>query len=157
MLIFYNEMKLLEENYPETLDIMATENIQLALSQLEYYDVHSGFEKVKNAVVRSFLDNQEASLKHHINDRAINLLKMAKQYEMSNQKAILNQITKSVLDEIAVIQAKPNKEILDAAFKSALTGIKEGKMTYEGDLVLPTIKQNIEKTINHYKTMKPDE
>jgi len=150
-------MLLVEENYPESLDIMASENIKLALSQLEYSDVHASFKHIKNAVVKSFLDNQEVNLKHHINDRAINLLKMAKQYEMSNQKAILNQITKNVLDEIAAIQAKPSKEILDAAFKSALTGIKEGRMTYEGDLVMPTIKQKIEKTISHYKNMKPEE
>ena len=150
-------MKLLEENYPESLDIMASENIKLALSQLEYTEVHSGFNSVKNAVIKSFLDNQEVTLKHHINERALNLLKQAKQYEMSNQKAILNQITKTVLDEVASIQAKPTKEILDASFKSALTGIKEGRMAYQGDLVVPSLKQQIEKTINHYKTLKPEE
>ncbi len=157
MLIFYNEIRSLEENVPEELDIMASANIQKAIEQLEYYNIHSSFKEVKNTIIEQFIDTQEINLKHHINDRAINLLKLAKQYEANNQKSILNQISKSVLDEIIAIQANPSKEIIDSAFKAALKGIHDGKMTYEGDIVLPTIKQKVEKTINNYKNMKPEE
>ena len=125
MLIFYNEIKLLEENLPEEMDMMASANIKKALDQLEYYDIHSSFKHIKNAVIRQFLINQEINLKSHVSDRALNLLKLAKQYEVSNQKSILNQISKNVLDEIAAIHAKPSKEILDSAFKSALAEVSD--------------------------------
>lgn len=156
-LIAINEVQSLESNFPEEMDLVASGNIALALQQLEYLDIHSSFKPMKLTLIQQFLGNQEVGLKHHINSRAVNLLKLVKQYEVANQKNILNQITKSVLDEIAAIQRAPSKEILDSSFAAALTGIKNGQMTYEGDLVLPTIKKKIETTINNYKNLKPEE
>lgn len=68
MLIHFNEIALLEENIPEEYDILANNNIQEALEQLEYLQLHSSFKDIKLSLIQKFVDNQEFNLKNHINE-----------------------------------------------------------------------------------------
>lgn len=147
----------MEENVPEEHDIMASDNIKTALEQLEYLQIHSGFKDVKKTLIENFLKNQDEDLQNHIKERTINLLSLAKQYEGQNQRTILNKITSSVKEELNQIEKSPSKEVLEGSFMAALKGIKEGKMSYEGDKVLPLVQSKIKEQLQKYKKMSPEQ
>jgi len=157
MLLFFNEIALLEERIPDEYDQVATQNIKTALGQLEYLQIHSSFKNVKKSLIENFIANQDADLKNHIKDRSLSLLRLAKQYEDNNQRGVLNQFITTVKTELDKIQASPSAEIVESSFQSALKGIKAGKMTYEGDKVLPFIQSKIQENIQSFKKLTPQE
>lgn len=49
------------------------------------------------------------------------------------------------------------KVIKDAAFQSALTGIREGSMTYKNDPLMPILANEITSRVNSYKALSKDD
>ena len=77
--------------------------------------------------------------------------------EKTNQRTILNEIVSEIKLTVDDIQKSPSKEILDASFISALEGIRKGKMSYEGDKVLPKVKEAVDQKIKSFKKMSKEE
>lgn len=48
-------------------------------------------------------------------------------------------------------------DILQAAFRSALIGIRTGEMRYEEDPFLPLLQNEMESRINHFKGLSSEE
>lgn len=153
----WNELKMMHAAFPEEVQDVVNKNMKEALDQFDYLLLHKKFNSVKQQVIETFLQNQELELKQSVKERAHDLLNMAFDYERHNQKSLLDSIVKNVQAELETIQKNPTKEILDASFESALIGIKEGKMSYKNDQVLPFIIKKIQSEVGKFKHLKPEE
>ena len=152
-----NELRMMQSAFPEEIQDLVNKNMKEALDQFDYILLHKKFNSVKQQVVETFLQNQELELKQSVKERAHDLLNMAFDYEKQNQKNLLDSIVRNVQAELEIIQKQPTKEILDASFESALVGIKEGKMSYKNDEVLPHIVKKIRNEVGKFKNLKPEE
>lgn len=154
---FKNELKMMEEAFPEEVQDLVNKNMKEALEQFEYKFLHKKFKAVKEQSIERFLINQELDLKKNIQDRAESLLNQAKGYEEYNQREILTSILKKVQVEVEKLHQKPPQKVVDASFESALTGIREGKMTYKGDEVLALVMTKIKEEVGKFTSLKPEE
>ena len=157
ILTFRNEIEGMQNAVPDDIQNVVSKNMKEALEQFDYLLLHSKFKGVKEQSIQNFLLNQELELKQTIKERAVDLLKMAEEFEINNQKQVLAKIVKRVEDEIDGIQKNPSPQILDAAFEAALNGVKEGKMSYKGDGVLPHVTEFIRNELSKFKGLSPDE
>jgi len=73
------------------------------------------------------------------------ILKATENFEQNNLKNLLNDALQDAMQALEKeVKTVSNKEILDQAFKSAIKGIKSGRMTYENDPLLPLVTQRID-------------
>ena len=82
---------------------------------------------------------------------------MVQDFEKQNQRQLIGSLLKNIQTEIDHIQKNPSKEILEKAFESSLIGLKEGKMNYTNDLVLPSITQKVRSEVAKVKNLNPEE
>ena len=87
------------------------------------------------------------------------MLNSIERYEQSNLKVLLNGISKGALEKVSNSLQDPqtSKVIKEAAFQSALTGIREGSMTYKNDPLMPILSNEINSRVNAYKALSKDE
>ena len=70
---------------------------------------------------------------------------------------MLAKIIRRVEEEVELLQRSPSQEILDAAFEAALNGVREGKMSYKGDRVLPHVVGKIRSEVGKFKSLSAEE
>lgn len=72
---------------------------------------------------------------------------------------LLNGIGTSATEKMLAAFKDPEqkKAIDDAAFQSALKGIASGKMTYEGDPLLPILQSEVENRTSAYANLSSEE
>lgn len=157
VLTFRNEIKMMQDAVPDDIQTLVSKNMKEALEQFDYLLLHKKFKGVKEQSIETFLLNQELDLKQSIKERAVDLLKMAEEFETNNQKQVLNKIIQRVEDEIDAVQKNPSQKILDAAFEAALLGVRDGKMSYQGDAVLPHVIEKIRNEVGKFKGYTPEE
>ena len=152
-----NEVKMMQNAVPDEVPDLVSKNMVEALDQFDYLLLHKKFVSVKQQSIENFLTNQELELKQSVKERAHDLLAMTQDFEKQNQRQLLGSLVKNIQTEIDNIQKNPNKDILDAAFESALIGMKEGKMSYKNDLVLPSVVKKVHSEVAKIKNLKPEE
>lgn len=157
VLTFNNELRMMQDAVPDEVQALVDRNMKEALGQFDFLLLHSKFNAVKQESVRAFLRNQELELKQGVRERAADLLKMAEDYESSNQKQVVARIIASIDEEVAALLAHPPKDVVDAAFDAALTGIKEGRMTYKGDKALEHVLKRVRAETAKFKAMTPEQ
>lgn len=103
--------------------------------------MNAEFDYVKKRALNNFLTNQREVVENHFHTRSNNLLKSVVRYEEANLKKIISNISQEALEEVNKALSDPSKAgaIHDAVFESALTGIREGRMTYANDPLLPML------------------
>ena len=126
---------------------------------MEYVRINKEFDFVKKRAMVNFLTNSRAELEHHFHNRAQNMLTSIERYEQNNLRTLLNGIGKGAVDKIHASMKDPNEsiKIKEAAFQAALTGIRDGVMTYKNDPILPILRQEIDNRVNAYKSLSADE
>ncbi len=126
---------------------------------MEYIRLNTEYEFVKKRALVNFLTNSRVELEGHFHNRAQNMLNSIERYEHNNLKNLLNGISKGALEKVSSSLSDPatSKAIKDAAFQSALSGIREGSMTYKNDPLMPILANEITSRVNAYKALSKDE
>ena len=114
---------------------------------------------MKKRVLTSFLENEKIALNENYKQRALSLLSTVENLENSNIKKKLTQETEQALNIVLnkIKDPKMNKEIIDASFESALKGLAQGEMKYEGDKLLPMLVEELNNRISPLKNLSQEE
>lgn len=155
--IISHEYKLMDSYWNDNMREFLNERISKAREQIEYYDIHEDYYKVKSESINRFLAIEQVNLKNHITQRAEKLLQSAEQMESSNQRSLINNIVNEAISEVDKTLNESIDDIQDGMFESALIGIKRQSMTYEKDPLLPLIKSKIEGKIKKLTSMTEEE
>ena len=144
--------------YKESQHIDVQKNLDFAKEQIEYFDIHEEYNKIKADSINRFLANEEVNLKNHIHERTVAILEGAKKVEDINKRNIINEIVKSAVEEFERIVKNVNdKDIQSSFFDLALTGIEKGVMTYENDYLLNHMKKFIKEKIEKINGLSSEE
>lgn len=157
MLTMVNELKMMQNAVPERVQALVDRNMKEALGQFDFLLLHRKFNAVKNESIRAFLATQELELKQGVRERAADLLKLAEEMEASNQKQLVGKVIAALQADVEQMLRSPPREVVDAAFDSALTGIKEGRMTYQGDRAAEFILRRIRAEAAKFKSLSEEE
>jgi hypothetical protein len=96
-------------------------------------------------------------LKNHIHERAVSILKQAEYIEKINQEKIITSVMSETLKSIDSAYANNKQQIEDEIFKLALEGIAQGRMDYSKDPILPYVIETINKTVEKFSKISPEE
>jgi len=97
------------------------------------------------------------NLQKHVSDRSVALLKGAKAAEVTNQRALLNQVVERAIKTVDEKLETDVDSINEALFESALLGIRKGSMTYENDLLLPLAQATIREEVMKITSLSDQE
>jgi len=154
-----HEFRQMIQSWGDSLDEVIRIGTTQSKEQIDYYNIHKEFVYVKKRVLTSFLENEKVSLNENYKQRALSLLSTVENLENSNIKKKLSQETEQALNIVLnkIKDPKLNKEILDASFDSALKGLADGEMKYEGDKLLPLFVEELKIRILPLKNLSPEE
>lgn len=151
------ELAELDREAPKIQAEKAQKNMQEALNQMEYLELHKDFQAIKAESVNRFVQNEQINLKKHIQSRATNLLTTAQAMEQRNRQDQVNMILEKALAEVDKLQKNIPASVIDASFQSALDGIKSGVMDYKNDVVLPLILEKIKVEVGKIRNLSAAE
>ncbi len=123
--------------------------------QIEYVRLSNEYDFIKKRALVNFLTNSRTDVENHFHNRAHSMLNSIERYEQNNMKTLLNSISKSALTKVnqALVDETSSKTIKEAAFQAALTGLREGVMTYKGDPLMPILTNEINAKVNAFKSL----
>ena len=104
-----------------------------------------------------FLINEQIALKNHLYERAQNILKQAEAFETNNHAKIINEVMAETLNAVDKAYAENKDQIEREIFQLALQGIAKGRMDYANDPILPYIVKTIQKTVEKFDSISPEE
>jgi len=134
-----------------------TEEIQLkhtrhSKDQLEYARLNTEYDFVKKRSLINFLTNEKLNLEQHFHERTLSMLSNIQRYEKQNLDLHVNRIASeayaSVLESVTGTQ---KSEFQQSSFQTALEGIRTGTMQYQGDAILPLLREEIGKRTQEFK------
>lgn len=143
----------------DVLEDRKIEELKPHAEQIDYYNIHKEYLHVKKRALTSFLENERKALNNNFNKRANEILVTVSNFENQNIRKKLSEIAENSLNSVIskINNPNENKEILDASFESALVGLREGKMEYQGDLLLPMYLEELKKNTNDISNLTPQE
>jgi hypothetical protein len=130
-----------------------------AKEQIEYIRIQGEYDYIKKRALVNYLTNEKLNVEAHFHQRTYNMLKSIQNYENQNLKNHLKQIATGSLDVINKSLSDPSKrrDIEEAAFQSALKGIRSGQMAYESDPLLPILQDEMNRRITQFKGLSKEE
>jgi hypothetical protein len=154
-----HEFRQMIQSWGDSLDEVIRIGTAESKEQIDYYNIHKEFVYVKKRVLTSFLENEKIALNENYKQRALSLLSTVENLENSNIKKKLTQETEQALNIVLnkIKDPKMNKEIIDASFESALKGLAQGEMKYEGDKLLPMLVEELNNRISPLKNLSQEE
>jgi len=158
--VFYDvysqyELQQLGSHWADVCEEQQMAHLVHSKEQMEYVRLNKEYDFVKKRALVNFLTNSRADLEHHFHSRASSMLNSIERYEMSNLKALLNGIGKGALAKVNESLANPVSAatIKEAAFQSALVGLREGVMTFKNDPLMPILTEEISTRVAGYKAL----
>ena len=137
---------------------MLTEFMGPIKQQVEYTRINREYNFVKRRSLVNYLTNEKINLEQHFHQRALQMLKAIQKYENQNlQGHIKDLISKSYTTVVQDLQGPSKQEILDGAFEAALVGIRSGVMEYKQDPLLPRLQNEIQRRINEFQNLTPEQ
>jgi len=87
------------------------------------------------------------------------MLNSVEMFENNNLKALLDTIGKGALEKVNASLNDPamRSDIDEQMFQSALSGIRQGVTTYEGDPLLPIVESEIKARTEAFKGLSAEE
>jgi hypothetical protein len=112
---------------------------------MEYVRINREYDFVKKRALVNYLTTCRAELETHFHNRSQTMLTTIERYENVNLKNLLSGIGKGALEKVHASLADPQQgqAIKEQAFQAALTGIRDGIMTYKNDPILPILQEEI--------------
>lgn len=154
VMIAPNPWKTLWENY--NMDSMlgsvyeVEENLAFSrkkepIQQHDYLRLHNEYVGTKALLLERHLQTSRILLKKNTYERTLAALKSIDRFEKDNLNSVLRDALDSAVSKmVSDLEADKSGEIKKQAFQSAITGIKKGKMSYEGDPLLPRVIKYID-------------
>ena len=155
--VINQELEDIEREAPQVHAELAKNNMQKAMEQMEYLELHRDFQNIKTESINRFVANEQLNLKKHIQNRAAGLLSNAKSMEAKNRQEIINGILKKVVSEVESLQKNIPAKVLEASFEAALDGISTGVMDYKKDIVLPMILEKAKAEVSKLQNLSAEE
>ena len=84
-------------------------------------------------------------------------MKQAEAFETNNHAKIINEVMAETLNSVDKAYADNKEQIEKEIFQLALQGIAKGKMDYAHDPILPYIVKTIQKTVEKFDSISPEE
>jgi len=146
-------------NWFDTAEDLSRQVLVNTKNQIDYYFIHKEYSFIKKRLLSTYLENERLSLNGHLNERALNLLKVANTMENSNVKSAINKAAEESLNSVIEQVKNPskNKEILQSSFESALVGLKSGVMNFDGDKVVPLYVKELNERTSRLTNLTPEE
>jgi len=123
--------------------------------QLEYVRIDKEYEFVKKRALVNFLTNSKLNAEASFHNRTLTLLNSIQNFEQNNMKNEMKNVISGSIDKVFEYVNDPSHadEIKRASFQAALSGIRSGKMTYEGDIILPKIEAEMSERLQKFQGM----
>lgn len=162
--IFYNvyskyEIRQMAAQWVDTAEEIQMKHLVHTKAQMEYVRINKEYEFVKKRALVNYLENSRDALEGHMHSRANNMLASVAQYEQTNLKKVLSSIGEASFAKVTSAMADPAQKdkIMDAAFASALLGIRSGVMTYENDPLMPILETEVNNRTAAYANLSAQE
>lgn len=141
-----HEMKQTYLNWFDSIEEISRKFLGKTKDQIDYYLIHKEYNFIKKRLLSSYLENERIVLSKHFNERSLTLLQTIKSFENNNLKSEIIKIAEEALNIVlnTVKEKEKNKEILKTSFESALIGLKNGKMEYSNDKIIPLFLSNLQ-------------
>lgn len=144
--IFYNtysayEYAQLSNQWADTVEMEQNKHLKYTKEQLEFQRIDNEYEFVKKRALINFLTNAKMTAEANFYNRAVAMLKSIQTFEQQNLKATLQGIAEGSVDKVLgqIDDPANSAAIKRSSFEAALDGIRNGRMTYNGDALLPMI------------------
>lgn len=146
-------------NWQDRIEESSRQFLAFTKEQIDYYLIHKEYIYIKKRSLCNYLENEKKNLEKHFYERTIDMLKTIESMENNNIKHEISSITeKAVAAVLKVVESAEGKKSLhEASFKSALAGLKSGKMSYEGDVLLPLFLSEIRKGLEPLSKLTKEE
>ena len=162
--VFYNvysryEFMQFANMWQDTTEEVQHAHLKETKEQVEYLRIHAEYEYIKKRSMVNFLTNERLNVERHFHERAFNMLSNIKKFEGDNLRSKLSEILHESLQktEDSIKNASTRNDILQASFQSALAGIRSGKMTYEGDPILPQLIDEVKTRTRALQSLTPEQ
>lgn len=160
MSVFYDvysnyELQQLGAHWADVCEEQQMEHLVASKEQMEYVRLNNEYDYVKKRSLVNFLTNSHADVQNHFHSRAANMLNTIERYEQTNLKNILNSIGSGALAKVksSLVDEATAPAIKEAAFQSALHGLRDGTMTYKEDPLMPLLAKEINDRCSGYKSL----
>lgn len=132
-------------NWQDRIEESSRQFLAFTKEQIDYYLIHKEYIYIKKRSLCNYLENEKKNLEKHFYERTVDMLKTIEVMENNNIKNEISKITEQAMQTVlkVVESAEGKKSLHEASFKSALAGLKSGKMSYEGDVLLPLFLSEI--------------
>ena len=161
---FYNafidhEMEQFWLNWQDRIEESSRQFLAFTKEQIDYYMIHKEYIYIKKRSLCNYLENEKKNLEKHFYERTVDMLKTIEVMENNNIKNTISRITEQAMQSVlkVVDSAEGKKSLHEASFKSALAGLKSGKMAFEGDVLLPLFLSEVRKGLEPLSKLTKEE
>lgn len=146
-------------NWQDKVEESSRQFLAFSKEQIDYYLIHKEYIYIKKRSLCNYLENQKKNLEKHFYERTVDMLKTIETLENSNIKHTISRITEEAMQTVLKVVESPEgrKSMHEASFKSALNGLKTGKMSYEGDVLLPMFLSEIRNRLEPLSKLTKEE
>lgn len=120
-------------------------------------NIHHEYKFIKKRAMVTFLTNERLNLEKHFHDRTLSMLSNISNYEQQNMKNKLTHITQEAFDATMKRIEQDDGTIKKQAFDCALEGIRQGRMDFKNDPVMPIMKEELSKRTSQLKGLTPEQ
>lgn len=157
---FYNtysayEYAQLSNQWADAVETVQNQSLKHTKEQLEFKRIDGEYEFVKKRALINFLTNAKMSSEANFYHRTVAMLNSIQNFEHVNLKTTLQNVAHGSVDKVLAAIEDPAhaSTIKRASFEAALDGIRNGRMTYKGDAVLPMIQEEMAHRLQKYANM----
>jgi len=146
-------------NWQDRIEESSRQFLAFTKEQIDYYLIHKEYIYIKKRSLCNYLENEKKNLEKHFYERTFDMLKTIEVMENNNIKNEISKITEQAMQTVLklVESAEGKKSLHEASFKSALGGLKSGKMSYEGDVLLPLFLSEIRNGLEPLSKLSKEE
>jgi hypothetical protein len=107
----------------------------------------------------NFLTNSKLNAEASFHQRTVSMLTQIQNFENANLKNEMKSVVQGSFDTvISYVENPENSDKLKrSSFESALSGIRSGVMTYEGDILLPMLESEVKDKLVKFNGMTKEE
>lgn len=147
------DLESMQNNLYELEEAHAEEQRKEPIGQIDYFRLHKEYFGMKSGLMDTYLKTHRLRLKQHLYERSLAVLRGTEKMEQDNVNKVLRELLQRALEKVQENATNGHAETKAQAFKSALQGIRDGKMTYKNDPLLPVVQKYLEEFLAELEHM----
>ena len=162
--IFYNiytnyELTQMANMWADCAELAQNQHLRHTKQQLEFNNVDKEYEFVKKRGLINFLTNSKLNAEASFHQRTVSMLNQIQNFEQANLKGEMRNVVQGSFDKVLGFLDDPEQaeRIRRGSFESALAGMRTGQMTYEGDILLPMLEEEVKERLHRFEGMTKEE